>query len=284
MKNTLYKWFLPKLLRKSCGPIIPSGEEGEKINCYFVGFDRDGSPYFWATGYENDVLKGLTWDGHSYANEHKINLTDLDQFKIRIVHYYGSSVIKYSSIYDIIWNYFSKFVYINIHINRAISSISQYFFNRKNLVTRRRMELIQFMLDDQINRTHTGIGILSLMTKLYSIKWVLHPSADDQEKKLEIYLDSLVESGELRKVNQEYIVTGKAISTLERYEEEERRHIQSVKLQRRMVILTLILVLVGLLQAGLIKLPTLLDLSNNHSIEQMHNQRIQLDAAQVPRR
>jgi len=285
MRTNLYKWFLPKLLRKSCGRRIPSGEEeGEKVNCYFVGFyHEDSSPYFWATGYNNGLFTGFTWDGHSFANEHNINLSDLNQFRIRILHYYGSFRIQYNSIYAIIWNYYSKLAYTKIHISRWVSSISQYFFNKKNLVTKRRMELIQFMLDEQMRRTHSGISILDLMTKLYSIKWILHPSAEDQEKKLEIYLDSLVESGELRKVNQEYVVTGIAISTLERYEEEERRHIQSVKLQRKMVILTVILVLVGLLQAGLIKLPTLLDFSNNHSIKQMHTQRIQPDAAE-PRR
>jgi hypothetical protein len=62
-------------------------------------------------------------------------------------------------------------------------------------------------------------------------------------------------------------VTSKAITTLERYEEEERRHIQAVKLQRKMLYLTFILILVGLLQAGVIKLPTIIDLVGEKTIE-----------------
>ena len=276
IKTILYKLFLPKLIRQSCKSRIPrSGEEGEKVNCYVVALDREGSPYFLATGYARGILEGFGWDGHSYANEQRLDLSQVEDFEFRVTHYYGLSEIRYASIYDVAWNYSTRLVYIKIQIHRAISSIDQYFFNKKKLVTKRRMELIQFMLDDQMNRSHDGIGIINLMTKLYSIKWVLHPSADDQQKKLEIYLDSLVESGELRKVNYEYVVTGKAISTLERYEEEERRHIEAVKLQRRMVILTLILVVVGLLQAGLIKLPALLDFSGNRSAGQTHNKAIQ---------
>lgn len=276
IKTVLYKLFLPKLIKRSCKPRVPrSGEEGEKVNCYVVALDRQGSPYFVATGYARGILEGLAWDGHSYANEQRLDLPQIEDFEFRVTHYYGLSEVRYTSIYDVAWNYSTRFVYIKIQIHRAISSIDQYFFNKKKLVTKRRMELIQFMLDDQMNRSHDGIGIIDLMTKLYSIKWVLHPSADDQQKKLEIYLDSLVESGELRKVNYEYVVTGKAISTLERYEEEERRHIEAVKLQRRMVILTLILVVVGLLQADLIKLPTLIDFSGYRAAGQTHSKAIQ---------
>ena len=127
------------------------------------------------------------------------------------------------------------------------------------------------MMNDQLDREHNGIGIIDLMTKLYSMNWVLHPSADEQQQKLELYLDSLVESGELNNVNHEYVVTGKAISTLERYEEEERRHSEAVKLQRKMVSLTIFLVFMAMVQAGLIKFPPLLDFSSWGSSTDSHN-------------
>ena len=69
--------------------------------------------------------------------------------------------------------------------------------------------------------------------------------------------------GEIKKTSDGYLVTGRAISTLERYEEEERRHIQAVKLQRGMLLLTIIIIIVSLLQSDLIKLPTLINLSND---------------------
>ena len=71
----------------------------------------------------------------------------------------------------------------------------------------------------------------------------MHPSFDILHKKLDLYLESLVESGELKKVNDEFVVTGNAISTIEKYEEEERRHTEAVKLQRKMFWLTIIAVI-----------------------------------------
>jgi hypothetical protein len=134
------------------------------------------------------------------------------------------------------------------------------------------------MMDDQLDRTHDGITSLDLMTKLYSINWVLHPTGDEQQKKLEFYLDSLVGSGELREVNDEYVVSGKAITTIERYEEEERRHTEAVKLQKKMFWLTILLLFVATVQSGVIKLPTLLDFSGINSRESTYNQATAADA------
>ncbi len=70
---------LPKLIAKACESRIPrSGEEGKKVNCFVVAVDRDGSPFFVATGYEDQRLTGLKWDGHSYAIEHSLMLSELE--------------------------------------------------------------------------------------------------------------------------------------------------------------------------------------------------------------
>ena len=121
------------------------------------------------------------------------------------------------------------------------------------------MDLLRFMMEDQLDRTHAGITALDLMTKIYSMRLFLHPSLEVQERKVDLYLDSLVSSGELNKINNEYVVTGKALSTIEKYEEEERRHAESVKIQRKIFWLTIIAVIFAIVQSGVIKLPTLID-------------------------
>lgn len=70
-------------------------------------------------------------------------------------------------------------------------------------------------------------------------------------------------------------MTGKAISTLERYEEEEWRHTEAVKLQKKMVWLTIILAFVAMIQAGLIRLPALIDFVSWGQNGNSHNNQIQ---------
>jgi hypothetical protein len=236
-----------------------------------VALDRDDEPFFVATEIDGETLNGLKWDGNSYAEDHQMSITGLDQGRLNITHFYGLSEVSFSSIYDVAWHYFTKLVYLKIHVFRYIDSTSQYFFNKKKLVTKKRMDLLRFMMDDQLDRNHDGIKTLSLMTKIYSMRLFLHPSWEAQEQKLRLYLDSLIESGELRKDNDEYVVTGVAISTIERYEEEERRHSEAVKLQRRMFWLALIALIFAFVQTGVVKLPTVIDLTSTGSVNHAHN-------------
>ena len=117
------------------------------------------------------------------------------------------------------------------------------------------------MYADQIRRTHKGIDIFGLMIRLYSYRWMLHPEGQNQEERLSLYLESLIDTGELKKVNDEYVVTGKAIATIERYEEEVSRHSDSIRLRKIVIALTVAIVLMMIIQAEIVKLPTLLDLS-----------------------
>ncbi|MDG3066584.1 hypothetical protein ACFQ4M_03215 [Thauera mechernichensis] len=99
------------------------------------------------------------------------------------------------------------------------------------------------------------------MTALYTIKWVFHPDRDSQRLKLRFYLRSLVDTGELRELNGGYEVTGNALRAIEEYEEQERKHTESVKTQRKIMWLTLVIAFLTAVQAGLLKLPTIFDLS-----------------------
>ena len=145
-------------------------------------------------------------------------------------------------------------------------------FNKKKLITKQRIDLLRFMLNDQLDRSHNGIDIIDLMTKIYSLRWIMHPSRDHEERKLELYLESLVLSGDISKIDREYVVTGKALSTLEKYEEDERRHSEAVILQKKMVSLTFIIAFLALVQSGVVKLPVLIDFSSPEKIVQStHN-------------
>jgi len=92
----------------------------------------------------------------------------------------------------------------------------------------------------------------------------LRSECDITQEKLAEKCDlAAVRSEELTKVNNQYVVTGKAINTIEKYTREQRKHNEVVRLQCVMVVLTLVLVLVSIVQSGLIKLPTFWDWSDN---------------------
>jgi hypothetical protein len=242
-------------------PYLPrSGEEGEKVNCYRIAIDKDASPFLLVHGIRGDYLIGQEWDGLSYSIEKELLLSDISKYDFLIVHYYGLNSVKFSGIYDFLIHKFTKWWYLKAWVRRTIGNIDQYYFDKQKLVTKQRTDLLRFMMDEQIDKANKGIGLINLMTKLYSIKWVMHPEGDQQQEKLLLYLNSLIASEDLEQSGTQYIVTGKAISTIEKYEEEERRHAENVKMQKWMLYLTIMIVLLAVIQSGLIKFPVLLNL------------------------
>lgn len=90
--------------------------------------------------------------------------------------------------------------------------------------------------------------------------WADNVDAFDRLDQVEAMLDALEELGEVKKNGVRYLVTGKGIASLSQYEEEERKHRESMKNQRAIRRLTVIMVIAALLQAKVINLPALLDI------------------------
>lgn len=252
---------LTRVLSQPCDSRIPrSGEKGEAVNCYVTAIDRGAEPYLIIQGMRDDVLSCIEWDGKAYKLEKLIPLAALDLRELRITHYYGLSEVSYKGDLDYIFNRAVAWPYIKIHTVLFLSKFDQYLFNKKKLVTRQRKGLLKFLVNQAIDG-NADYEILDLMTELHSIKWYSHPQGGESQRQLDFYLESLVETGELRKVDYKYRVTGKGLQAIEEYEEQERKHTESVKVQRWAFWVTVAIAGLTLVQAGLVKLPTFLDLS-----------------------
>lgn len=253
--------FFTRALECPCPQLVPrSGAAGAKVQCFTIYIDKGGEPYLLVKSLSEGVLSCLEWTGSSFEKPVDIALGAIESSDVSITHFYGYNEIQYNGVIDFVLGRIFFLPYFKIRLVRAIETADQYFFNKKKLLTKQRIDLLRFLVQRQLDGSPISSPV-DLMTGLYSIKWVLHPDRDPQQKRLRFYLDSLVDTGELKKVDHKYQLTGEALKAIEVYEEQERRHTESVKTQRRMLWLTLAIVLLTAAQAGLYRLPTLLDMS-----------------------
>ena len=259
------KYCLAKVLSRKCGNTVPRSEdEGQKVNCYYVSIEQGESPLR-VESIDNETLSCIEWDGNTYSILKTISLNDVDQRNFVIRHFYGLADIKYSGIFDFLQGRLTLWPYIKIHFYWIFIESEQFLFNKKKLVAKQRIDLLKLMLE----KKHNGVDYISsiqLMSELHSDKWILHPNGEMQHRKIEFYLDSLADTGELRKTNLRYGLTGYAIKAIEEYEEQERKHKDNVKMQWRMFWVALLIAILTVVQVGLIKLPPLIDFSDNKSI------------------
>jgi hypothetical protein len=259
----MIKQLLRPILAKKCPPSMGLfGEQAEKANCYTLFLRSEGKRNIVIESIDGDTLYGKKHDEDGASTEMAITIDELESTgDIEILHVWRGYRISYKGLADFIIYGKTGIQYLKLGVHRILYKLWRYIYNRKRLVTVGRLELLRILVDNHIEQGGKEIGLIDLMTRLYSIAWVEHPDADSQEGKLSLYLDSLVESGELSKNKADYFVTAKAILTLQEFEEDERRHRNHVRLQVMMIILTGLLALFTIIQAGIIRVPCVLDLS-----------------------
>lgn len=240
--------------------VLRLGVGVEKVDSKIILFQKSNGPWLIVERREGADLICLTWNGNTHAGEARYPIAKFDDKHYRIKHYYGPDTIYYDGIANYARGYYLKIPYVIIHCRRALERAGTFLYNRRKLVLRQRLDLLTFMIE-QSAEGKDSFSSLDLMTDMHSIRWITHPSGESVRSRLELYLDSLVDTGELIKNGINYSITGHALKLVEERAEHERRHKQGIKIQWFIAALTLATVLLALIQAGLVKLKPILDFS-----------------------
>ncbi len=254
-KRIILNFILPRLLKKKSPKVIPrSGDEAKKMDCYSVFLcEKNGNAKYSIVGYnkKNGAFKVLAIDKENhFTKQETLSLDEVQKYQFRITHYYKHYNLQYDNFNKTAFYYVSMFDKFIVNCKIFLEYIFQSHYNHKPFVTIKRMELLRFLirkhLDQKYNfsspldSTGSGIHFINIMTDLYSIRWASHPDNENERQKLRIYLNSLVDSEDLKFDNNLYSITNKAIGTLERHELEEKRHNSSWWLQFWIAIFTLV--------------------------------------------
>lgn len=261
LKKKLYEHYLPKLIKNNCDSTIPrSGKNGKKTNCFVVMLFKNSDPYLLLENITSDKLTGLQWNGNKFENELSISISEVDDLTLKIEHYYGLDQISYTGIFDYVIERFTRYSYLKIHLLRLNESITQYLFNKHSLETKKRYDFLK-LLTERFTGKNNGFSYVSVMSEMHTNRSFLHPEYDKEAQKIEAYLQGFVDTGELKVINHDYHLTGHAYKAINDYEDQDRKHKATSRAQWLMIILTLILAILTAVQAGIIVLPMLLNLS-----------------------
>jgi hypothetical protein len=255
------KWILKiifKFLEKRVSPdsVPRSGEAARHVDCFSVFLDKDDHPFLYFRGVSGDLLRCLRWEGDRFQIEAEVPIVSLVDLRVRVTHYYAFWTFKYDSIQSFVVEELFGYPKIKIFFDRVF----QYFFNKKKLITQKRMDLLKYMVERSFD-SERAFGVVDIVSGLYTIRWVEHPDYQRCLSTVSIYLESLVLSGDLRKEGVGYRVMGTALRTLEENEEIERRHRENVIIQMWMLLLAIAVFALTLVQTGIVRAPVLLDLS-----------------------
>lgn len=261
LSKLILKHYLPKLIKNKCEARIPrSGEKGKRTNCYIVFLNQGSNPHLVIEGFHNDKLTCLKWDGKSFSEDAIIDIQEIDNLDLEIEHFFGLDNITYTGIYNFLIDRLLFISFIKIYYRRIADFIAQSIFNKRSLQTRKRFDFLKSLIKHFIGRDN-GFGYVEVMSAIYSNRSFLHPHFHTQASLVTAYLDGFVDTNELERRNGNYFLTGHALKVIDEYEEQDRKHRSATRIQWIMIFLTLALVIFTMVQANLIKVPTIYDLT-----------------------
>jgi hypothetical protein len=238
--------------------VVRIGTGVEFVDVKVIQFRKDEEPWLIVERREGDELVCSTWDGTTHAGETRYPLSQFSDHQYQIKHYYGPSTVYFNSLSDYARGYYLRLPYALIQIRRGLEHAGTFLYNRRRIVLGQRLDLLTFMIE-QAAEGKTSFSSLDLMTDMHTIRWITHPSGESARSRLELYLDSLVDTGELAKTSRDYRLTGYALRLVEERSEQERKHRQGIRIQWLIAALTLATVILAIFQAGLIELNPLLN-------------------------
>lgn len=256
---------LPRLLGRACPSTVHrSGDEGMRVNCFTTTLREGDEPNYVLLALDGGNVESLKYDGERYAVPATLTLEDIDPATLLVTHYYGLDEIRYEGVGAVALGLWTGWPYVVIHLRRLRNSIAQRLFNQRNLQVRRRLDVLRDVVDATMGDADS-VDALDLMTAKYGHRWAGHPGWAAHQALLERHLELLTQSGELEKTAHNFKPTGLALKTLEEAEDEDRKHSANLRVQLLLAVLTFVSAVMAAAQAGLLKLPTLLDLTSGQS-------------------
>lgn len=261
----LARRYLSVAIAQRClSPIPRSGKAGAQVDCFSVFLNRpDGSPFLLVTGLTEGSLEGREWDGTAHQLPRTIPLADVQAADLAVTHFYGLSNVQYSGLKNLSIGLRFRLPYVRLLAERVIFTVRQTVFNRKKLVAKQRIDILRAAVDMHLEGQEE-INAVSLLTRVHTVWWIGHPMKDYERRRFAMYLESFAASGEMTESDRGFKVNGSALSAIAEYEEQERKHIESTRVQWGVFWLTLAIVFLTAVQAGVMKLPTLLGWSGSN--------------------
>lgn len=207
-----------------------------KRDYYTVTLDSDRDDNFLFERIEGDTVVVRQWNGHIYPEE---------TLSLPIQQFVGRPIeIRY---------YLRQYEFMRVDARafevgsvlgwyRFISRLhdfSQGAYNNKSLATRRRFDLLQLLVAEALDDRDKSLTVYFVLTELYGKKVVLHPRFRQLLNYYNLLLESLRDEGLLTNADDgSYRLAPKALTALNSYEDEERRHRDNQKTQRTVMRIT----------------------------------------------
>jgi hypothetical protein len=254
IKRAIIRYSVKWALRKPIPRTIPlSGDDRLRRRDYFeVRFRTPSKDQgFLAEQYFHHGFTGIWFPERTGAGYNaSLQVRSVGDLDFYVRHYFRRYEIEYYSPISYLYGQISLRKYRVWFSDK----VGQFFFNRKTLTRSSRLNLLKEFIKNSLAEGGYTVGELTYFHQRFGDRVIYHPEEAAERRYLRYMLESLADSGDLRSVPSGFQITGQAFTTVSEAEQEDRRHKDSVSIQRGLAFLTFCLVVVGALSLDWSKL------------------------------
>lgn len=257
----MYKWLVRKArlhsIRRALKRKAPSRFSYSSEVDYFVTILRKEE-----TGEEILVealsdfnVTGLAWAGERFETPIDLPIAELDIWSLRFTRFYGFFKIDYRNLFDFLRSEYT------FHPQRMQLKewLSQKAYNYRKRFRQDRIEVLRKLVAMHLAEAQKNNGLLftgsrksivGLLSDFYGNRIYGHPNYEEESARFRLILESLAETGEVKKHSMhEFQLSAAAVASISNYELEERRHRDSVRQSWLLLLVTIVMAVAAVVQA-----------------------------------
>lgn len=248
-------WVLRRVQRAPAPNMIGTDPKRDYYSTYFYTLG-DASERYMFKGIKGNRVQCLAWDGGSFSKDSEIAVSDVNPETIHVFHWYKRIDLRTFGV---------RSFTINEITQRAFwldlrERVAQKLYNRTFRLRQERQEVLHEILERSIAFSKQTNRIDPFSAKKSSLEWffeihgeraVQHPEYDEHSLRFRAILESLVKSNDLIEADHRISASPQSINSLAEFELEERRHQDQLSTNRRIAMLTAVLVLIAAVQAAI---------------------------------
>ncbi|PQV57540.1 hypothetical protein LX70_01346 [Defluviimonas denitrificans] len=244
---------IKRSLKKVAPPQFPYADS----NDYYVSHlnNKADARIFLIDTITKDSLLGRLWNGECFDINADIPLKSLQLWELEITRFYGYSQTKCQGVWDF-WLTELTFAPQRSWIK---GRLTQSYYNARTRFRHERVDVLRKLVQLHLQHAQTQNALLTtpepksiiqLLSDFYGNRIYAHPQLDEVSARFRLVIESLAASGDLKKANlHEFQLEPQALETISSYEQDERRHRDSVRQNKRLFWITVIIAIATALQA-----------------------------------
>lgn len=126
--------------------------------------------------------------------------------------------------------------------------VAQFLFNQRRLARQDRIAILRYIFDRTIEDPDFVTSRFDLPSNIHGMRFWGRSDHDSHLSYYGLVLDSLLESGDLREVEHGYALSPKAVATLDAHETQQERHLDNIRIQRTIAVITVVLAILAAAQ------------------------------------